>query len=188
MSAVAPQTEQGRTNPAWGSRSREPRLACTLPAHREEDRAQPGFDRREQYQHDGHAGVHVPVRHRPFLRSLQAKPCLVRQGVAREVRRLVRDRDDEAGCPVLELLRLVWKLRVVGHPVEPVDLVRLIEDHEVEALAEATRRRVPGHLQDIEQQVPRHRIGLKLTHHPAPPDQFAKLHFHRLPEAHAARS
>ena len=91
----------------------------------------------EQHQQRRHAGVDVPVRHRP-AGLVPVGPALVRLGVAVEVGRLVgaaQHQHRRCCMPASQRVRLV--VGVGGRRPEALALRRLAEHDEVPALAEA---------------------------------------------------
>jgi len=66
--------------------------------------------------------------------------------------------------------------RVVGGAVEPLELLGLCQDNEVESLAESARWRVPCGLEHTPQDLVWYRSLLEAAHHAPAADEFAKFH------------
>jgi hypothetical protein len=100
----------------------------------EEQRAEPGVDRRQEHQHSGHARIDVPVRRRP-ARLVSVSPALVGLGITVEVGQLVRQTHDQQGHVVQ--VGPLKGVRIVGPDSVPVGLGLLatVEHEERPALA-----------------------------------------------------
>ena len=160
-----------------GDRERLVDVLVALRRHAEEQATQALVDRGQQHQQRRHAGVDVPVRHRP-AGLVHVGPALVRLGVAAQVGPLVGAAQHQhrgAAHALQPGVRLV--VGVGGRRPERRALRRLAEHDEVPALAEAGAGRPGGVAQDRLQALGRDQVvGVVAAHHPAGSDDVGELH------------